>query len=115
MKNAWLAVSALVLVGCDSSPPPNFSPVAENQVTEKRDPIVSSANRRFGDTCEDVGPGGCAEKICLYGRRGTPRFCSRQCSDAKPCPNGFGCVQVYPTDDGWFCSVAVAVADGGAP
>lgn len=119
-SSAFVALVCCVM-GCEeNAPAPTSPPIAANQFTARRDPlVVDGPLRSFGLACDDVGAQGCADKVCLFGDPARPRFCSRPCSDAKPCPGGYACAQLHPSADAFFCLEAAAprtfaLTDGGA-
>lgn len=89
--------------GCTEVPQAQFEPVDPAQVSE-RPPAPSPRGRArpFGADCSDGSE--CQSGVCLHvdqESRLEGRRCSQACGGVA-CESGH-CVQIYPSDDGWFC------------
>jgi hypothetical protein len=101
----------LVVVGCNEAAV-SQSESNSNQVTEVRQFVTTETKFSLGQNCDAVGREGCLDGVCLKvgSERGKGSVCSKSCAGEHKCPSGFGCVQVFPTKDAWFCAPLV---DGG--
>lgn len=108
-RSSWWLFLAL-LSGCNSATP------QQAPLSEQRQYVVPSVLSDVGAKCDESGPSGCVDGVCLnvgLGQQGA-RVCSRPCGQEMPCPPGFACVQVYPGPDANFCvPVVLNGVDGG--
>lgn len=111
---------AFLLIGasCGSSPKQGATPFTEPRVTS-----ASRATKQLGEDCAANGSSVCLSGICGHFAPlpSNGHFCTRGCTTAGDCPEGWSCNQVYPTPRGWACvpppnwsSKAIVVRGGGA-
>lgn len=101
------ALSFLVVFGLGCTGARDAEPPRPAQVTEQRSLVSVTTKRALGASCDDVGREGCTGGVCLKvaAERGRGRRCSRSCAeDHLSCGPGFGCAQVFPTAEAWFCA-----------
>lgn len=97
----FAAALAVALSGCASEAPPR-----EPVFTDAR-ALVAGPAKPVGEDCTNTGKDGCDTGVCLKVEPGSPgRYvCSAMCAPngSRPCPQGWACLQVRPTGDGFAC------------
>lgn len=102
MSMALLAAAvAAIQMGCASEAPPR-----EPVFTDAR-ALVAGPAKPVGEDCTNTGTDGCDTAVCLKVEPGSPgRYvCSAMCAPdgSRPCPQGWACLQVRPSGDGFAC------------
>ncbi len=97
----FAAALAVAVSGCASEAPPR-----EPVFTDAR-ALVAGPAKPVGEDCTNTGTDGCNTGVCLKVEPGSPgRYvCSAMCAPngSRPCPQGWACLQIRPTGDGFAC------------
>lgn len=82
-------------------PAPASTPATAPVLSEHRfKDTAASSSLPFGRDCSVGGASDCASKLCVHvgAERDTGYTCTERCGPGSPCPEGWRCGQVHPSD-----------------
>lgn len=104
---AMLVPLSLLLTHCNKEPtesnPIAPKPSASTAITlseHRFKPAGKGPLKTLGQSCSSAGPDECASGICVHTgtARDTGYVCSQNCGQGSPCPQGWRCGRIHPSD-----------------
>lgn len=103
-QGVLLGLALGLLAGCavkeSKAPAPPDSPATVTVLSEHRFQATTNQGAPLGHDCSAGGTNDCASGLCVHvgAQRNAGYICTVPCNSSIPCPEGWRCGQVHPTD-----------------